>query len=163
MATSFKISIDDARVQRGFDALIRAGVDMRPAMDEIGAMLVTATQIRFERGVGPDGKAWEPSYRASSEGGKTLVDRGHLRDSITHQATKDEVRVGTNVLYAAVHQFGATIRAKGSGHLKFQVGGRWASKKQVTIPARPFLGVSRDDQAEIGNILADHVRKAFSI
>lgn len=161
MATSFKISIDDAAVQRAFDRLIRAGTDLTPAMDEIGAMLVSATQIRFERGHGPDGAAWKPSYRASAEGGKTLIKRGHLRDSITHQASKDEVRVGTNVLYAAVHQFGATIRAKGAGHLKFRVGDRWTSKRQVTIPARPFLGVSQDDQIEIGNILGDYIREAF--
>jgi len=161
MATSFKISIDDAAVQRAFDRLIRAGTDLTPAMDDIGRSLVASTEIRFERGHGPDGAAWTPSYRASSEGGKTLVKEHHLKDSITHDPSRDEVRVGTNVLYAAVHQFGATIRAKTSRGLRFRSGGNWVTKKQVTIPARPFLGVSRDDQAEIGHILADHIREAF--
>jgi phage virion morphogenesis protein len=132
--------------------------DRTPLMDEIGASLVTSTQQRFEDGVGPDGQSWPESYRASTEGGQTLVDHSHLRDSVTHAPSARDVAIGSNLIYAGVHQEGAVIRAKGPKALRFQIGGRWATKRQVTIPARPFLGISGADRAEIGAILQDHLR-----
>jgi phage virion morphogenesis protein len=154
---SFRVEVNDAEVAAALRQLQDRGGDLAPALDEIGAMLVTSTQIRFERGIGPDGIAWPASLRAKLEGGQTLVDSARLKDSITHVVSGDAVAVGTNVIYAAVHQLGATINAKGGGHLTFMVGGRFVSKKSVTIPARPFLGVDADDEAEILNILGDYL------
>lgn len=39
--------------------------------------------------------------------------------------------------------------------LRFQIGGKWVSAKEVTIsiPARPFLGISEEDDAEIKDML----------
>lgn len=46
--------------------------------------------------------------------------------------------VGTDVIYARVHEFGATIRPKSKkGWLRFQIDGRWVQTKQVKIPKRP--------------------------
>ena len=47
--------------------------------------------------------------------------------------------VGTNVRYAAVHQFGATILPKNANHLAVPVGGGLHFLKMATIPSRPFL------------------------
>lgn len=40
------------------------------------------------------------------------------------------------VIYAGVHEFGATIVAKTSKGLRFQIDGKWIIAKQVTIPER---------------------------
>ena len=53
-----------------------------------------------------------------------------------------------------LHQFGAedrTIRAKKGKYLRFQAGNGWVTVEKVTvnIPARPFLGISEEDQKEI--------------
>lgn len=162
MTASMTITLDDGGLGVALDAVAAFGGDLTPAMDDIGQSLVVATQQRFEQGISPDGAAWKPSIRATAEGGLTLVERGHLRDSITHRAGKDSVEVGTNVFYAAVHQFGATISAKSAKSLKFQIGDRYVQKKSVTIPARPFIGLSMDDRTEITAILSDHLRKAFA-
>jgi phage gpG-like protein len=53
------------------------------------------------------------------------------------------------VIYGPVHQFGATIQAKHAAYLRFVVGGKWVSKKEVTIPARPFLGI---EDRQVGKI-----------
>jgi phage virion morphogenesis protein len=129
----------------------------RQMFDEIGASLVVSTQRRFELGKGPDGSPWPPSYRALAQGGKTLLDTARLFQSLTHVASDSGVEVGTNVLYAGVHQFGATIAAKSAPYLHFKAGGRWAKKKSVTIPARPFLGVDDEDEAEILAIAGDYI------
>ncbi|MDX9860888.1 MAG: phage virion morphogenesis protein [Rhodospirillales bacterium] len=131
--------------------------DLRPLMEEIGAAMVSSTVQRFEDGRGPDGKAWPKSLRARLEGGKTLVDKAHLRDSITYDAGADSVEIGTNLVYAGTHQTGAEIRAKVADYLSFRVGGRWARKKKVTIPARPYLGISAADEDEIEAIAGDYL------
>jgi phage gpG-like protein len=51
-------------------------------------------------------------------------------------------RIKAEAVYAAIHQFGGVIKAKNVPYLRFKVGDRWASKKQVTIPARPFFPVN---------------------
>ncbi len=130
----------------------------RGMFERIGASLVTSTQRRFEQGEGPDGSPWPPSIRALVEGGKTLIDSARLMSSITHRASDAGVEVGTNVLYAAVQQFGATITAKSAKALRFKVAGRWATKQQVTIPPRPFIGLDQDDEREIVAIAQDWLR-----
>lgn len=155
---SFRIEIDDQVARRAFKGMEAAGRDLFPAMDAIGAALVASTQIRFERGEGPDGKAWIPSIRVRETGGLTLVESGRLAASITHAAARDSVEIGTNVIYAGIHQLGGDIVAKNAPFLVFNIPGVGFRKvKKVTIPARPFLGVDEADETEIGNIMADHL------
>jgi phage virion morphogenesis protein len=116
--------------------------DMTPVYDEIGASLVTSTSHRFEKGVDPEGQAWRPSIRALETNGQTLVDSGHMRQSVTHRAERDKVTVGTNRLYAAIHQFGGKAGRGGS----------------ATIPARPFIGMSKDDATETRAIVGDWLK-----
>lgn len=134
--------------------------DMTPAHDQIGAAMVTSTQMRFEAQAGPGGSPWPPSLRARLEGGITLTKSGRLAQSITHQADPSGVEWGTDVVYAGVHQFGATITPTSAAALRFKLPGGlgWRSAKSVTIPQRAFLGVDAEDEAEILEILADFAR-----
>ena len=129
----------------------------RELFDEIGGMLVVSTQHRFEEGRGPDGAVWPPSIRALAQGGKTLIDSARLMQSLTHNASDTGVEVGTNVLYAAVHQLGAVIRPVSKPKLAFRLLGKSYFVDEVTIPARPFLGVDEDDEREILAIAADYL------
>lgn len=145
------------RASRAFNELLARAEPTEPMMDEIGSMLVASTQARFESGRGPGGEPWKDTHR----GGQILTDSGRLRDSITHQASGAEVRVGSNVIYAAVHQFGATIKPKSARALAFNIGSQLIFARQVTIPARPYLGVDAGDEAEIGAIVEDYLRGAL--
>lgn len=137
-----------------FDAIVgqlqRRGEDLSPLMDIIGQALESSTIERFDEERAPDGSRWTPSLRARLEGGKTLTKSARLKQSITHRSTSDSAEVGTNLIYAGTHQEGATIRGKG-GKLSFRLPGGlgFRSVEQVIIPARPFLGVSADDELEI--------------
>lgn len=139
--TGTRIEIDDAEVRAALAALVAASEDLAPAMERIGGMLVASSLHRFESETGPDGRRWTPSIRALFEGGQTLTDRGHLRGSLTYAAGPTSVEVGTNLVYAAIHQLGGKA---GRGHT-------------AEIPARPYLGVDGDDRAEIVRILGDHL------
>lgn len=97
----------------------------------------------------PWDRPWPKSLRAEMEGGQTLSDTGRLRRSFTYRASSRGFVVGTNVRYAATHQYGAIIRPKRAKYLRFRLpggsrprkGGRgpWVQVKKVTIPARSFV------------------------
>ena len=125
-----------------------AAVLSRPddIMDLIGSYLVAATHRRFERERAPDGTPWLKSARAIAEGNRTLTDTGRLRGSIAHTLTDGgrEVTVGSNVLYAALHQFG----------------GRAGRGRRATIPARPYLGTDERDRDAISRIVSRALERA---
>jgi phage gpG-like protein len=129
---------------------------------EIGEAMVSSTRKRFKDEKGPDGKSWPKSIRAEEEGGQTLTDTAHLKNSVTSKASAEGVAWGTNHKTASTHQGKdgrpVKIRAKGKA-LKFRVGGKWAVKKTVTIPARPFIGISDADSKEIDGIIKDRIEE----
>jgi phage virion morphogenesis protein len=139
----------------------------QPMWDEVGGYLVVKTQNRFQTSTAPDGSVWPQSFRAKFAGGKTLVDSARLFQSITHNASATGVEVGTNVEYAAIHQFGGTIHAKTSKGLNWsyrKAGANqksWARKMSVTIPARPFLGIDDEDTSQILAIAETYVVGGF--
>jgi phage gpG-like protein len=123
-----------------------------------------STLERFKHSKDPNGKRWKVSVRAATEGGKTLIQSSQLRNSINSRSDETGFAVGTNVKHAATHQFGETgrtIRARRKKALRFQVGGKWVSKKQVRIriPARPFLGLSDEDMQEIKETTEEFIQK----
>ena len=148
------------RIVPFFDALEDKVSDLSPLMERIGVYLEQSTDLRFEREREPSGRFWKKSIRARETGGTTLSDSGRLRGSITSNATASEVEVGTNVLYAGIHQFGGTIRAKGKA-LAFTLPGiGLVTVKQVVIPARPFLGLTKVDEEEVVGLAEDYLVEA---
>lgn len=81
------------------------------------------------------------------------VRTGRLRGSITTSVSAGlgtrqiEGRVGTNVVYGPIHEYGGTIRAKRGRFLRFRIGRRWVAVRRVTIPPRPFLRTALRDAA----------------
>lgn len=147
-----------ARLERG----ARAAVDFTVPMRAIADYMRTAAVERFDDERGPDGTPWKPSQRALADGGLTLTDRGHLRQSITAASDATSAIAGTNLIYAAIHQFGGTIRAKGAaGGGARALRTPFGPRGSVTLPARPFLGFSPVDAAEIEAILTDHLDSAL--
>lgn len=150
----------------GFDralgnAIHRMG-DTQDLMDSIGETLRSSTLKRFDDEEDPTGKKWKPSARAAAEGGKTLDKEGHLKDSIDYHATSSKVMVGSNLPYARIHQLGGTIQPKKGKFLKFRgLDGENVFVKEVTIPARPYLGISDDDREEIMDTMTDFLEGVF--
>lgn len=136
-----------------------SGIDKAGVMNAIAEGLRTSTLERFRSEESPEGNKWKPSIRAEKQGGKTLTKSAGLKNSIQAQADGSGAAVGTNLVYAATHQFGdeRTIRAKRGRYLRFRIGDNWVSvpSVRVNIPARPFLGVSKEDEEEIKAILEE--------
>jgi phage virion morphogenesis protein len=161
---SMRIDVEDREVRAALGRLLRAGEDMSEALDAIGSGLEANIVDRFETGRGPGGRPWKPSIRVKKTGGQTLVDSGAagLMGSITRDVGPRHVTVGTNKIYAAIHQFGGTIRAKAGGRLKFFIPGvGFRSPRQVAIPPRPFLGIDDADRAVVADELPKFLRRRW--
>lgn len=165
MSLGLNLTYDDLGVRRAVAGIQAVGGNLRSEIfAPIGMALEATTVERFETNVGPDGQAWEPSLRATITGGRTLVDKGHLRDSIHSVAEDDAVEIGTADMRAAVHQFGATIHAKTGAGLNFMLAdGLGVTVDTVTIPERPFLGLSTDDAGMVVEIAHDALSRALSL
>lgn len=138
-------------------------IKKRGMLSAIADGLRSTTVDRFTTERDPQGRKWQDSIRASETGGKTLTDTSQLKDSIRSEVTDNGIAVGTNDIRAATLQYGdtRTIRAKNGRYLAFQVGGKWRNVESVTIhiPARPFLGISEEDEQEIQDIINEAVRE----
>jgi phage gpG-like protein len=53
-----------------------------------------------------------------------------------------QVVVGTNVVYARIHEFGGVIVPKRKKYLRFVVDGKTVFAKRVVIPKRPYIAPS---------------------
>ena len=140
------IEIDDKRAHASIGRLLDTLANPRPALDEIGARLVASTLERFRSESAPDGTPWQRSLRALVQGGQTLQDTGRLRDSIQHVVRGDGVDIGSNLVYAAIHQFG----------------GKAGKGRAVTLAARPYLGIDDRDAAAIERIVTRHIAEAVT-
>lgn len=177
--THLSITVDDGQARAMLERLGEPGA--QDLMPRLGEYLQDSTQKRFKTQTAPDGTPWAPlqpryARRKKYAKDKILTLRGYLRGGIHYQVKGDaEVEVGSNTKYAAIHQLGGTIE-KPARHATVRyrsVAGRVlfagkthkrATERLVTIPAhqintpaRPFLGISLSDDAEIRQIVMDWV------
>ena len=116
----------------------RFTLDTSALMPRLGEYLQRSVQERFKTQVAPDGTPWETLAprtvkRKKYNANRILTERGFLRRGIHYQVTgPGTVEVGSNLIYAATHQFG-----------------------RDHIPPRPFLGLNTQDRQEIFAIVRD--------
>jgi len=145
MAGSF-VSIDllgDEAITKALNTMLARGLDLAPAFYEMGEHILESTQDRMSQELSPDGTPWEPlsintieQKDLTNQSEKILRGYGTLADTLSYQVNSNQLMFGSNLEYAATHQFG---------------------RDKANIPARPFLGVSGEDETEILDILRSHL------
>lgn len=119
-------------------------------LNDIGEYLLRSTRERGKTQRSPSGQPWRPlspRYKKFKDrkrpGVRMLVFDFHMQgDQLAYQVAGDNLFVGTNAPYGARQHFGD----EGDGG----------------IPGRPWLGLSREDEDEIGLIVDDHLMGLFS-
>lgn len=141
--TGVRLEVDATdlrRIQAKIDRL--AGADFNRLLDDIGGLMESSTRRRIaadkESPSGEPWPAWSPRYAATRHSGHSLLQgEGDLLDSMTYNVlTGGGVEVGSNLVYAATHQFG---------------------DRERNIPARPYLGLSSEDLREIERLTDGYV------
>jgi phage virion morphogenesis protein len=142
---TFRISIDTTAISQALSGLSKAVDDMTPIMRQLGNDLAAITEQNFDSEGARIAAKWKPSRRAIEQKGQTLRKDGHLVASISvggpdhvQEVGPNYVFVGTNVVYAAIHQ----------------LGGQAGRGRKVTIPARPFFGLNAQDEQDIAETIA---------
>ena len=154
---------------------------LRTVLGEIGEELTESTKRRFSTSTAPDGTPWAPNSTATtlpsylcsaksnfkkdgtlSKRGQTrqankrpLVASGILAHTITWQLVPEGVEIGSPKIYAGTHQFGAKQGQYGRDRRNHPI--PWGD-----IPARPFLGLSADDESAISTLISTHLRDALN-
>jgi phage virion morphogenesis protein len=185
MVGGIRISVTDETVRKTLDRIDRMAANPADIMADIAAHLVMSTQRHFETETGPSGK-WAPlsprtANRRIGRGRRGTANilrvSNRLYSSIVGDSSAKEATVGTNAIYAAIHQFGGTIDkaarsqdinlSTGKGRKRFV---RASAKRKrsmtvqigahsIAIPARPFLYLDDSDFRAIEAIAAEGFRR----
>ncbi|MGQ0621349.1 MAG: phage virion morphogenesis protein [Panacagrimonas sp.] len=157
-----QIVVNDVQVLAALRKLRERGADPKPVLRSIREYLLRAHEQRFIGQTDPDGNPWAPLSEAYKRTKRKNADKvlsldGFLR-KLTHQVDDSGLVLGTNRVYGAIHQFGASKGQFGTGKYKSRKGGfpiPWGN-----IPARPFLGLGRQDVSYIAQELSDYLAAA---
>lgn len=157
-----RFTLDDGELMRQVDLLIARGSDLHEPLDDIGQDMASITTRAFEESRTPGGVAWLPSAAAKREGRRTLIDRGErggLMGSFSFIVAAFSVVFGTNMLHAAIHQFGGSFaHAARKGSADAGTGfGQALAEAIITLPARAFIGASETDQQRWADMLAEYL------
>lgn len=125
-------------VQQSIQKLLDNAQNLYLALEDIGDYVVQSTQQRFVDMQEPDGDPWEPLFLETLKNKKRqnriLTETETLADTLHYQLSQGELQIGSNLEYAATHQFG-----------------------RDEIVARPFLGIAPFERDNILDILQDHL------
>lgn len=124
------IQVKDEGLVAGLAAVAAGFRNPRPLMRAVAGLFETETERNFAAQGRPAWLGLAPrTKKRRGADAKILQDTGRLAGSITTSYDASQASVGTNVKYAAIHQFG----------------GKAGRGRKVTIPTRPFLPFGADD------------------
>jgi phage virion morphogenesis protein len=159
-----RITANDKAVVKFLSNLEKKLNNLTPVYKKIGNLVVNSSKENFRQGGRPE--TWIPladstllklmggkqgSQKKRGKGTqvkavnkladkKTLIESKRLMNSITYNAMNDNVNIGTNVVYGAIHQ----------------LGGQAGRGLKANIPARPYLMVQDGDWEDIFDVINDH-------
>ena len=103
-------------------AAVKNANNLKPLMNRISARMLSAVRLNFQLGGRP--QRWPVSRRAMESGGKTLIDRALLLNSVQRSHNENSAFVFSRDKRAAIHEFGGTIVPR--------------KAKALTIPISPL-------------------------
>lgn len=142
MAGTSMLQVDARELDRVARALVGTSLKIKgDVLHGVGAEIESQVRRRIDEDkTAPDGSdwpEWSENYRKTRDGQHSLlVGEGELLDSIQYGISGPSVDVGSNLVYAATHQFGDPGR---------------------NIPPRAFLGLSVDNERDLMDLVEDIV------
>ena len=149
MPEPIEIKIDDKEIQQYLQKIIAKAENLSPLMKNIAGIMMDSVEENFQKEGRPEKwKELSPVTikQRAKKGyypGKILQMRGELSASITSKYDDISAVVGTNKVYAAIQQFG----------------GNAGRKKQVEIPARPYLKLRESELNDINNSVQKYLKE----
>ncbi len=121
--------------------------DLTPCMTQVAGILMDSMEENFAQGGRPKWEALKAStiqqrIKLRKWPGQILIrSQAGLKPSISSRADATSATIGSNKAYARIHQ----------------KGGQAGRGRKVTIPARPYLGVTEKEVGEIEIKIKQHI------
>lgn len=157
-AMFLNVEIDDQELREFLQSKLAQMEDLRPFLRGVGQHLQNSVADRFDTETAPDGSPWAPlapstiANRARRKGVSELGilrETGRMRGTLAYAVTENAVAVGfnsvltgTDIQAAALHHHGASAGRNGTSR----------------IPARPILGLTRDDEIILAEMAEDFLK-----
>ena len=136
-----KIEIENAEnISRLLGKVAEKTQNRQDLLADLAETMRLAVDKNFEMEGRPD---WQ-GLAHPNKSGKILQGKSRdLRSKIISKSDNSEAIVGSNKVYAAIHQFG----------------GKAGRGRKVEIPARPFLALTPQDEADILEDIQDYFQR----
>lgn len=117
----FRASVEGVGpARRKLAALGAAAKRPTAGLKAVGQLMKRESSLAFQAGRDPKtGRAW-PASGGTLKRGKTLYETGRLANSVNSarpRVTDHSVSIGTGLVYAPIHHFGGTVKAKNAKNL----------------------------------------------
>lgn len=141
-----EIKIDNKEVEKALLEIAQKTSNLRPLMKNIAGIMADSTEENFKVEGRPKWKDLSEKSKTARKKtghypGQILQVSGQLALSVTTQYDDTSAIIGSNKVYAAIHQ----------------LGGQAGKNKKTTIPARPYLKLTDDDFDEIISIVEKYL------
>lgn len=190
MSENLVIKIDDKVLNEKLTELVQKSKNLRPVMRKLAESMLEATQRNFDTEGSRLNKPWQDlakrtqkqrekkGYGANSP---KLQQKRFLFQSLSAKADDNKAVVGTNLIYARIHQLGGEIEHPARTRImhfkkhkkgKFEGKTLFSSEKEAThgmkkassaykikIPARPFLGLNSGDINNLKNTIIRYLQQ----
>lgn len=141
-----EIKIDNKKVEKALLEIAQKTSNLRPLMKNIAGIMADSTEENFKVEGQPKWKDLSEKTKTARKKsghypGQILQVSGQLALSVTTQYDDTSVVIGSNKVYAAIHQ----------------LGGQAGKNKKTIISARPYLKLTDDDFDEIISIVEKYL------
>lgn len=180
LVAEIEIRIEVANIDAALAEIERRLENTAPVMGRIEGVMLDAVEQNFEEEGRPRWRGLAESTirdreRKGSWPGKILQRSGRLATSVVSDSGNGYATVGSNLEYAAIHNFGGKIRQFAQTRfVNFRIDKRGRSRfstrknanlsqaveygdRTINIPARPFLALTPEDESEILFEIGDYL------
>lgn len=138
MSEPIEIKLDNKEVESRLLDWVKRSENLRPLMKNIAGIMADSTEENFKEEGRPKWKDLSEKTKTARRKighypGQILQVSGQLAMSITTQYDNESAVIGSNKVYATIHQ----------------LGGPAGKNKKTTIPVRPYLSLTDDDFEDI--------------
>lgn len=142
-----EIKIDNKKVEKALLEIAQKTSNLRPLMKNIAGIMADSTEENFKEEGRPKWKDLSDKTKTARKKtghypGQILQVSGQLALSVTTQYDDSSAVIGSNKVYAAIHQ----------------LGGLAGKNKKTTIPARPYLSLTNDEYEEILSSVENYLK-----
>ncbi|TCO74287.1 phage virion morphogenesis protein [Rhodovulum euryhalinum] len=163
------VTLDDREAREKLRALVDRMERPEGFYKLVGDAIVNSTKENFQSESAPDGTPWAPhapsTIRQRIRRGQVPITKLRtnsfgqtLYNQLNARPSPEGVTVGSPMPYGAIHQLGGTVKRQARTGRLFGRDSVSVRAYTITIPARPYLGLSAEDEETIIQIADDWLR-----